>query len=201
MANVQITWPKSKKPIKGQRFVASGWTDAAVFGVFGECRPKTQPGPAIMGRLLTFHMEPARKDRAFYYHWMIVFTLHEYGRYELRVTGLTADGQQEMARRDFTSRPVPLRAITIAWPENNENITSEASNFAPYGGLTINPLGSVTMTDAHSHVINPTYQYGDPTDLDMWTAQFPTIPAGTWKLRATDSTGANVAVASGLIVT
>jgi hypothetical protein len=198
VANLQVTWPKSKKVIHGRLFVASGWADETLIGVFGECRPRSAPGPVIRGRTVAYTMAEPQMGQRPYYRWMIAFRLPDKGRYELRVTGLTDQGRIEVQNRDLVAR-IPF-AITTTSPENNDDISADASDFAPYGELTVNPLGTVTMTDTQNNVLNPTYQYGDCTDLDIWTAQFPTIPSGTWTLRAADNTGTNVSTVTGLVV-
>ena len=49
--------------------------------------------------------------------------------------------------------------ITVAWPADDEDISDEADEFAPYGDLTNYPLASVTMTPSSGGQSDPAHLF------------------------------------------
>jgi hypothetical protein len=202
---VQIKWPTSGRRIDTPNgaFLAWGRADDTIVDVSGTCRSVAQPSIVSEGR--TIYYSPCRRscpERR--YRWGILFRVPEAGEYRLTVVGEADDGTTSSSSLVLTVKFV--YAITIGWPDPNEDITAYADDFTPYGYLTQNPLGAVTLKDTspNQNSVALLYSYGDYTDYQVWTAQFATVPAVvspvTYTLNAQDSTGAS-AQSPGLIVT
>ena len=53
--------------------------------------------------------------------------------------------------------------VTVTFPSNGDNITDEADDFMPYGGLTQHPLGTVSLKSTTGNSVQLLYSYGDCT--------------------------------------
>jgi hypothetical protein len=195
---VTIKWPKKdgSTQLESSLLVASGRAKPTIIGVSGVLERTDAPG-SIPGVTVAFYLvhrdqnvQTKREDS--FYRWMILFKQIGSGAsYTLTVTGRDATGRAYTDTCDFSTA---VRAVDVQWPSDNEDITDEKDDFTPYGDLTDYPLGAVKMYDSQSHQILPVYTFGDYTDLDFWTAQFPSLGPGTYTLHVEDSSGVGSAV-------
>lgn len=200
-----IDWPRLNKPAqvidkhKKNILVASGRADPELIGVFGRCQLRSDHRVVIDGLPLMYNLATKKTQGVPHcYHWQIAFAHLSLGEhYRLTVIGLTRDGAQEIAIRDFT---VGTRFITIASHDNGDNVTSEADNFQPFGDLNDFPLGDASMTDTSNDVTSPDHTFSDCVDLQFWSAQFPTLGSGTYVLFVEDSAKSSSATVTGLTV-
>jgi hypothetical protein len=203
MSGVIIKWPKNGNPainVVGRRrvLVASGRAHEQIIGVFGECWPTAQPGQVIQGRTISYqHCFPNSLGGPCFYRWIIAIALPAQDEYELKVTGIAADGSSDSDRKVFN---VLHHVVTITSHNDGDNITDEADYFTPSGGITNYPLETATMTDTNANIIRASYKYSDYNDYQFWYAQFPPIPTGVYVLFVEDSAGSSSASVQGLTV-
>lgn len=187
---VKIKWPTGARAvitIKGA-FPVCGRAGAAITNVTGTCQSLSDPEVVVEATWVEY--SPRVNGTVGDARWLMVFRLPKAGEYRVTVTGIGGDGSQssdvvQIATEDRDASP--LGASSISWPSDGDNISSVADDFCPYGELDDFPLGSVTLTG--SHTVALLSSYGDYTTLNMWTAQFDTVPPGSYTLAVKDSNG------------
>lgn len=189
-----IKWPRAGNPrilYVSDLFIASGSLDRPIRSVYGECTRTSAPevGKVIRGKPAAIY--PVRGV----YRWMVVFRLPR-GSYSLDITVVDLEDGHSYDRRTFSFQPGanPHRSLTINWPSDSEDITDQADDFIPYGDLTTNHLGLVSMTPSTTGTpISPIHSTSDPVTLEFWSAEFDTLPAlpsgDTYSLHAEDNQG------------
>lgn len=205
---LNIKWPKAGYPVRtvDGAFPVWGRADHTIIDVVGLCRSMSRPDLIVKGRTISYYPHGSGTDDA-KYRWMILFRIPEPGDYRVTVIGQTDHGATPSASVEFSTlsvaKPViaakTARSITILWPDPDEDITDYKDDFSPYGVLTQRPLGSITMTGSND--VPLLYSYGDYIDLQMWTAQFDTVPSGTYALTVHDNLNPGGAVANALNLT
>lgn len=162
-------------------FIAWGRCHMTVSRVTGQCVPD---GGGAAVRSLHSHcsLDPVSGE---FQRWVLLFRLHGLPYlptavgYTLQATGLTANGPLPPVTSHFRvgAAKGTFGAVTITWPTANEDISAYADNFAPYGTLSPDPLATVVLTDTDNPSLSPAliYSFDDPTDLQFWYAQFPTL--------------------------
>ncbi|MHC5540497.1 chitinase N-terminal domain-containing protein [Singulisphaera rosea] len=164
----------------------SGRAGAAITNVAGICRSLSEPEVVVEATWVEY--SPRRNGADGDARWLMVFRLTKPGEYQLTVTGFDKEGTQSSDNVQITTSDQdgsPLGSSSISWPSNGENISAEADDFCPYGELDDYPLGSVTLTG--SHTVALLSSYGDYVTLNFWTAQFDTVPPGSYTLTVKDS--------------
>ena len=188
-------------------FPVWGRADQSTLSVSGSCWPAQDPSQPIQGKTICYYDEPgAGADVE--YRWFILFRVPAPGAYQATVTGSSADGTVTTASVTFSvfsddniiaSRDPDMGPglVTVTFPSNGEDITDEADDFMPYGGLTQHPLGTVSLKSTTGNSVQLLYSYGDYQVYDIWTAQFATVPGpAKYTLHVADSTGSGVNVSS-----
>ena len=175
---LEISRPTANSSIRSANgaFPVSGRAGESIASVTGVCRSVKHPGLVIEGKTIFYSADPSA-GAATRYRWVILFRVPEAGEYRLTVNGNSDSGTLSSASVVFTAELVTARVAGITWPTNDEDITAYADDFTPYGTLVGNPLGSVSLKDSNNNQVTLLYSYGDYTDLDIWTAQFDTVPA------------------------
>ncbi len=207
---LQIRHPQMNTSVIAYHYAFPIWgrADQSTVSVSGTCWPVQDPSQTIQGTTVFYYAEPGAEADV-QYRWVILFRVPGPGDYQLTVTGSSDDGTVATANVTF-SVPVPVpgslsvapghhmhpTVVTVNFPSNGDNITDDADDFTPYGGLTQHPLGTVSLKSTTGNSVQLLYSYGDYKEYDIWTAQFATVPKGTYTLHAADSTGAGVNVSS-----
>src|SRR5262245_1236706 len=178
--------------------VACGRAETSIIGVFGQCSPAQGHDPSFSGMTTAYHLSECQGR--YFYKWLILFPApSDSGLCRVRVVGLNSGGVE--AADELTigldgahGKAAPKNPgiakgnITITSHSPNQNITAEKDDFTPYGGLIQTPLGNVwmqrTANPADNHMVFPDNKYSEHVYQQFWSAQFPTIPRGTWTLHA-----------------
>jgi hypothetical protein len=166
--------------------VAWGRADESIIDVSGTLRSTTHPELVVRGRTIAFYPhDQGREDTR--NRWVIVFRVPVDGTYRMTVVGQAENGATPSQSVIFSTVNHDREAATVIWPDENEDISDYKDDFCPYGSLTANPLGVVTLTGSHD--VPLLFSYGDYTSLDLWTAQFDTVPSGSYTLSVRDNLG------------
>lgn len=207
---VQLSFPRANQPVKTSHgaFAVFGRSDAEVKSVSGTCQLVNSSSAPVAGTQIFPPSGPPQPHTQFIHHpggdghprWLIAFRVPVAGQYNLRVTVDTVQGADSVSlsnvQVDMT--PPAHNSATISWPGSDEDISAYESDFCPYGELTPNALGSVSLVDSNNNAVALLSAYGDPTDLQFWTAQFDTVPPGTYTLSVSDTSQTQASQSTGL---
>jgi len=202
MSDIVITWPRpadSPAPLQpGRRFPASISASLDVLAVEARCR-SVGSGAATEGFTLSSQWRGEKAHADHPTRWLILFDGLEAGLYELEATAHLKGGRTSTTTRTFRVEGV-LRAVSIMWPSDDENITDQKDDFIAYGDYTTDEPDSATMTEGTtSSVISCPSPTIYPTIL-FWTADFPPIPSGTYTLEVVDILSSSLDTVTGLKV-
>jgi hypothetical protein len=136
-------------------------------------------------------------------HWQMLFRVREPGRYALAVTGFS-DTDAPLHHDTVTAFEVKdvlaTRGIQTTYPDNNQDITDEKDYFIAYGVPTSDLLDA-TMTPTGGAAIHAETLNTELTvSPQFWSAQFPPLSAGTYRLDEQDASSGNDP-RTGLLVT